>query len=44
MIHQLNIYGKDKVETAIQRLQDYAKVFERQARMTPKEHGQVLKM
>lgn len=32
MIHQLNIYGKDKVETAIERLQDYAKIFERQAK------------
>ena len=31
MIHQLDITGKDKVETAIQRLQDYAKIFERQA-------------
>lgn len=27
MIHQLDIYGKDKVETAIERIQDFAKMF-----------------
>lgn len=32
MIHQLDIYGRDKVQTAIERLQDYAKIFERQGR------------
>lgn len=31
MIHQIAITGKDKVETAIERLQDYAKIFESQA-------------
>ena len=31
MIHQLNLEGKDKVEVAIERIQNYAKIFERQA-------------
>ena len=31
MIHQLNLEGKDKVEVAIERLQDFAKVFPKDA-------------
>ena len=31
MIHQLDIYGKDKVEVAIERLQNFAEIFEKQA-------------
>lgn len=27
MLHQIDIYGKDKVETAIERIQDFAKMF-----------------
>ena len=29
MIHQIDIYGKDKVETAIGRFQDFSKIFKR---------------